>query len=427
MWQPRNYYGSSAVRPAMENGRSLRGMTADVLLRARPYSSERDARVRVLQTAIREWLRPHDRQLLCLQSLLLWERPLQSVLLYCVVNGVFWLLALSSLQLLFIMCSGLVLVVCLDSWRSWARHQVISEPPCENDSLCDKRSLAHPGILNVSQLSHYVAEMCVDLSSLMGDLVLLRQNSPGKFFLMACGFLTFLAMLGCYIPGLLLSYSAVLALLLSPLAVHHRVWCWLYLRLEPILRWLDLMQPPGLICEQKENQSLLRPGRHSATSSANSNEEELAGFCPKQDTSTSASNLSAVEDSEPKDGKMCYGKNWMFGASSGYTALLKGSEDLKKLRDPEDTFACGLGDFPSFSVNDTLMDDTSDSSSDSLDGEVHWDDTRLSSRDCEMVDFAMYQSDVDPFASLWKLPYAEPPVWASLLDKGVHPVCSVHC
>ncbi|XP_048869311.1 reticulophagy regulator 3-like isoform X2 [Brienomyrus brachyistius] len=376
----------------MEDGCSLRGMTADVLLRARPYSSERDARVRALQMAIREWLRPHDRQLLCLQSLLLWERPLQSVLLFSVVNVVFWLLALSSLQLLFLMCSGLVLVVCLDSWRSWARRQVISEPPCEND-----RSLVHSGILSVLQLSHYVAEMWVHLSSLMGDLVLLRQNSPGKLCLMACGFLTFLAILGCYIPGLLLSYSAVLALLLSPLALQHGVWCWLYLWLEPTLRWLDLMQPPGLICEQKENQSLLRPGRHSATKS---NEEELAGFCPK-DNYTSASNIAAVEDSEPRDGKMCYGGSWMFGASPGYTALVKGSEDLKKLRDSEDTFACGLGDFPSFCVSDTLMDDNNDSSSDPWDADVHWDDAKLSSRDCEMVDFEMYQSEVDPLASLW--------------------------
>lgn len=59
-------------------------------LRARWCSSERDVQVRAVRAALLSKLGPYEPVLTYLQSVLVWERPLHSVLLYIVVNVVFW-------------------------------------------------------------------------------------------------------------------------------------------------------------------------------------------------------------------------------------------------------------------------------------------------------------------------------------------------
>uniref|UniRef100_A0AAZ3P8Z7 RETREG1-3/ARL6IP-like N-terminal reticulon-homology domain-containing protein n=1 Tax=Oncorhynchus tshawytscha TaxID=74940 RepID=A0AAZ3P8Z7_ONCTS len=87
-------------------------------LRSRPSSSERDGQVRVVKASLQERLGPYEPVLTYLQSVLVWERPFQSVLLYTVVNVVFWFFALTSLRLLFLLSSGLLVFICIDSWRN---------------------------------------------------------------------------------------------------------------------------------------------------------------------------------------------------------------------------------------------------------------------------------------------------------------------
>lgn len=61
-----------------------------VCLRSRPCSSERDSQVRAVKCALQSRLGPYERVLTYLQSVLVWEKPVQCVLLYAVVNVVFW-------------------------------------------------------------------------------------------------------------------------------------------------------------------------------------------------------------------------------------------------------------------------------------------------------------------------------------------------
>ena len=61
-----------------------------VCLRSRPGSSERDGQVRAVKAALQSRLGPYEPVLTYLQSILLWERPFQSVLLFTVLNIVFW-------------------------------------------------------------------------------------------------------------------------------------------------------------------------------------------------------------------------------------------------------------------------------------------------------------------------------------------------
>ena len=61
-----------------------------VSLRSRPQSSERDGQVRAFKASLQRALGTYEPVLTYLQSVLIWERPFQCVLVYTVVNVVFW-------------------------------------------------------------------------------------------------------------------------------------------------------------------------------------------------------------------------------------------------------------------------------------------------------------------------------------------------
>lgn len=61
-----------------------------VCLRSRPCSSERDSQVRAVKAALQSRLGPYEPVLTYLQSVLVWQRPILCVVLYAVVNAVFW-------------------------------------------------------------------------------------------------------------------------------------------------------------------------------------------------------------------------------------------------------------------------------------------------------------------------------------------------
>lgn len=63
---------------------------SSVCLRSRPCSSERDGQVRAVKAALQSSLGPYEPVLTYLQSVLVWQRPVQCVLLYILVNVVFW-------------------------------------------------------------------------------------------------------------------------------------------------------------------------------------------------------------------------------------------------------------------------------------------------------------------------------------------------
>ncbi|KAJ8414421.1 hypothetical protein AAFF_G00052910 [Aldrovandia affinis] len=333
---------------AMESG-------ADVGLCSRPCS--RAVQVRAVEAVIMERLGPYEPAITYLQSVLVWERPLHGVLLYTFVNIVFWFFALSSLHLLFLLSAGLATVVCLDTWGNRIWHKIGFKQPGGKESW----GLVHPGILSVPELCHHTAELWVTLSSFTRSLMQFRQYNQGKFCLLVCGFFTFLAMLGCYIPGLVLSYTAMLAVLLCPLAVYHRVWQRLLVRLEPALQRLDFSVRGYMMSQPKENQFLRRPIRQTSTADGSDSEEELSAFCPQLDDAVVAKEL-AITDSEHSDAEVSYTENGTFNLSRGQTPLTEGSEDLDRHSDAEESFSCDLPDFPSINPDATLMDDDDDTS-----------------------------------------------------------------
>ncbi|KAA0705543.1 Reticulophagy regulator 3 [Triplophysa tibetana] len=225
-----------------------------------------------------EQLGPHERILAYLQCVLLWERPLHSVLLYTFANLVFWFFALSSLRLLFLLATGLALAVCVDTWRKqiWSKIKV-------------------------------------------------------------------------------------LGVLFCPLALYYRLWERACVKLEPAMQWLDYSSKGYMMSKPIDNQFLRKPIKRGASDEASDSEEELAAFCPMFDEAMVAKEL-AMTDSEHSDAEVSYMDNGTFNISRGQTPLTEGSEDLDRHSDPEESFACGLLDFPSINPDATLLEDDDDAS-----------------------------------------------------------------
>lgn len=147
-----------------------------------------------------------------------------------------------------------------------------------------------------------------------------------------------------------------------PLAVYHRLWDRVYVRLKPALQRLDFSVRGYMMSKQRERQ-LRRRGLHAERAGDNhsDSEEELAAFCPQLDDSTVAREL-AITDSEHSDAEVSCTDNGTFNLSRGQTPLTEGSEDLDGHSDPEESFARDLPDFPSINVDPAGLDDEDDTS-----------------------------------------------------------------
>ncbi|KFO28539.1 Protein FAM134C [Fukomys damarensis] len=268
--------------------------------------------------------------------------------------------ALTSLRLMFLLAFGLMIIVCIDQWKNkiWPEIKVPRPDALDNESW----GFVHPRLLSVPELCHHVAEAWVSGTIFIRNLLLFKKQNPGKFCLLSCGVLTFLAVLGRYIPGLLLSYLLLVMVLTWPLVMYHRLLDRASVRLKPALRRLDFSVRGYMMSRQRARQLRCRAlhPEHAGDDHSDS-EEELAAFCPQLDDSAVAREL-AITDSEHSDAEVSCTDNGTFNLSRGQTPLTEGSEDLDGHSDPEESFARDLPDFPSINVDPAGLDDEDDAS-----------------------------------------------------------------
>ncbi|KAJ0057882.1 hypothetical protein NL108_003019, partial [Boleophthalmus pectinirostris] len=228
--------------------------------------------------------------------------------------------ALTSLRLLFLVASGLALAVFVDTWRNkiW--------PEIRGRALSATHwGLVQPGILSVPELCHHVSEAWVSGAVLTSSMLQYKRLNPGKFCLLTCSIFSCLAVIGRYIPGVVLSYSAVWATLLAPLAAYHQLFQHVCVKLEPVLQRLDFSVKGYMMSKPIDNQFLRKPIRGIASGEGSDSEEELAAFCPTFDEAVVAKEL-AMTDSEHSDAEVSYTENGTFNLSRGQTPLTEGSE-----------------------------------------------------------------------------------------------------
>ncbi|XP_040924074.1 reticulophagy regulator 1 isoform X2 [Betta splendens] len=169
-----------------------------------------------------------------------------------------------------------------------------------------------------------------------------KQQNPGKFCLLVCSLCTFFAVMGRYIPGIVISYFAVLAVFLWPLVSSHEVGLWL----KPVLQKLDF-GIGDFLQKLKENRE-----RRVLQAEREGIESDLSSMFPKLD-STACKEMS-VSDTEASD--VTWTDTGTFNLSEGHTPQTETSDDL----DREEAFSGGLPEFPSLDNGATTNGDDDD-------------------------------------------------------------------
>lgn len=168
-----------------------------------------------------------------------------------------------------------------------------------------------------------------------------KQQNPGKFCLLVCSVCTFFAILGRYIPGVVISYVLVLAVFLWPLISSHDATLWL----EPVLQKLDfgVLKVLQRIRENHKRRVLQAQAEKEAV------ESDLSSMFPKLDSA--ACREMSISDTEVSD--LTWTDNGTFNLSEGHTPQTENSDDL----DREEVFASGMPDFPSLDNGTTTNGD----------------------------------------------------------------------
>ncbi|KAM6989453.1 reticulophagy regulator 1 [Tautogolabrus adspersus] len=275
-----------------------------------------------------------------LAGLVSWrQRPCRTSALFAAANTVFWFVAFSSFRTYSLAAGLLALIVVTAAakdfvqsrstgahlWRSMTTSWEII------DSSQDSQSGTGP------QLSDALKLFLQETSAF-------KQQNPGKFCLLVCSFCTFFAVLGRYIPGIVISYILVLGVFLWPLISSYDVGLWL----EPVLQKLDFGIGEFLqkIKENHERRILQTQADREGI------ESDLSSMFPKLD-STACKEMS-VSDTEVSD--MTWTDNGTFNLSEGHTPQTENSEDL----DREEAFTGGLPEFPSLDNGSTTNGEDDD-------------------------------------------------------------------
>ncbi|KAL4635806.1 protein FAM134A-like [Arapaima gigas] len=295
-----------------------------------------------LRERLQGWLRPHEAAVLWVQGLLVWERPLHSVLATSALHAVFWLLSSTPLRPIFLLSMCLFALLLLDG----CRQQPSGISGTETITM-------HPRLLSIAEISHHLAESYLTCNLYMQEMLQYKHLNHGKFCALVCAVCLVLVVVGHYIPGIMISYIILLSVLLWPLVVYHELIQKMYTGLEPILMKLDYSMKGDTQHHKHDKKKVKREGQEgdeSRVETESESEEELSCFAPTVDVKTTALAM-AITDSELSDEEASILESGGFSVSRATTPQLTDvSEDLDQqsvISEPEETFSRDLPEFPS--------------------------------------------------------------------------------
>lgn len=312
---------------------------------------EPEPELRLLRERLRGWLSQYERALIFAQRLLVWERPLHSSVAALLLNTAFWLLSSTSLRPLFLLSVSLIGLTLLERWKDKlplisAWHPEVAV--VEREMISDQ-----PRLLSVDELSHHLAESYLTFILYIQEMLQYKRQNHGKFCIMMCSGCFLMAMVGHYIPGIMISYIILLSVLLWPLVVYHELIQKMYTGLEPILMKLDYSMKGERQRRKYDKKKLKKEqeeGDEPSAETESDSEEELSCFAPTVDVKTTALAM-AITDSELSDEEASILESGGFSVSRATTPQLTDvSEDLDQQSvhsEPEEAFSRDLAEFPS--------------------------------------------------------------------------------
>ncbi|TRZ00174.1 hypothetical protein DNTS_032254 [Danionella cerebrum] len=296
-------------------------------------AGEDEPELRLLRERLRGWLTHFEPVVILSQRLLVWERPLHSIIAALALNTLFWLLSSSSLRPLFLLSVFLIGLTLLERWKDKLPQIAVGYP--EVTAVEREAQPDEPRLLSVEELSHHLAEI------LHYDM--LRMFRAGR-----CWTLHSRDNDHLYHT---LSVSSVLSVLLWPLVVYHELIQKMYTRLEPILMKLDYSMKGDTQRHKKKLKKEQEEGDEPRAETESESEEELSCFAPTVDVKTTALAM-AITDSELSDEEASILESGGFSVSRATTPQLidvsEADPDQQSLHsEPEESFTRDLAEFPS--------------------------------------------------------------------------------
>ncbi|XP_028427936.1 LOW QUALITY PROTEIN: reticulophagy regulator 2 [Perca flavescens] len=304
-----------------------------------------------LRERLQGWLSQYEPLLLWVQRLLVWERPFYSISVALTLNTLFWLLSSTSLRPLFLLSVSLLGLMLLERWKPKLPIITVEHaeaPPVQSDTMSVEQHL-----LSIPELSHHLAESYLTYCLYLQEMLQYKQQNHGKFCVMMCSGCLVLAVVGHYVPGIMISYIIVLSVLLWPLVVYHELIQRMYTGLEPILMKLDYSMKGETEHRKHDKRKVkkeMEEGDEPRAETESDSEEELSCFAPTVDVKTTALAM-AITDSELSDEEASILESGGFSVSRATTPQLTDvSEDLDQQSlhsDPEESYLRDLPEFPS--------------------------------------------------------------------------------
>ncbi|GLD67427.1 protein FAM134A [Lates japonicus] len=304
-----------------------------------------------LRERLQGWLSQYEPLLLWVQRLLVWERPLYSISVALTLNTLFWLLSSTSLRPLFLLSVSLLGLMLLERWKP--KLPIITVQHAEAHPVQSETMSVEQRLLSIPELSHHLAESYLTWCLYLQEMLQYKRQNHGKFCVMMCSGSFVLAVVGHYVPGIMISYIIVLSVLLWPLVVYHELIQRMYTGLEPILMKLDYSMKGDTEHRKHDKRKVkkeLEEGDEPRAETESESEEELSCFAPTVDVKTTALAM-AITDSELSDEEASILESGGFSVSRATTPQLTDvSEDLDQQSlhsDPDEAYLRDLPEFPS--------------------------------------------------------------------------------
>ncbi|KAF7706135.1 reticulophagy regulator 1 isoform X1 [Silurus meridionalis] len=261
-----------------------------------------------------------------------WKGPMKTCATFAATNVAFWFVSFSPFRVVCLLCLCLLLLLLVQLMRDVVHSR--SRGSSLWRSMTGSWELVDSGQESRSGAEAQLTDCWMSIKLFLEETSSFKKQNPGKFCLLVCSLCFFLAILGNYIPGVVISYIIVLGIFLWPLVSSHEFGMWL----EPVLQKLNFGIGHFLqkIKENHEKRLL------QAEVEKENIEADLSSMFPKLD-STVCRELS-VSDTEVSE--VTWTDNGTFNLSEGHTPQTEDSEDLDH-RSEEEVFSGGLTDFPS--------------------------------------------------------------------------------
>ncbi|KAK3108508.1 hypothetical protein FSP39_009472 [Pinctada imbricata] len=196
-----------------------------------------DNGVRGIEQTFLNILSPIEPLVMKVQSLLVWENPKKSALLFLFIHGVFWYVAVHGCQFYFTVSAVTLILYVTHTWKRKIWPEIRVPPPFPDDP--DSWTPVHARLLSVPEICQKLTHIWLVAHNYVNCWLAFRINHHFLFCVVNSSVLVLLAGLGKYISDFTLTYIIVISVLLWPCVLYNKLLSRVYLDTEPLWMKLD--------------------------------------------------------------------------------------------------------------------------------------------------------------------------------------------